>query len=136
MIKQNIFIINFKPLYEILEEIKENLPFSFINFKNEEAFVKDSNLDKINSLKNVDEIIINTDVPHILIENGILKKGQIEKNQSSKRLRWSAQLSRTQAIKGPFLPPRPTSAPYLLPFDLLGFLYFVFVFVLLLHLFF
>mgnify|MGYP001198010057 FL=1 len=50
MIKQNIFIINFKPLYEILEEIKENLPFSFINFKNEEAFVKDSNLDKINSL--------------------------------------------------------------------------------------
>ena len=50
MIKQNIFIINFKPLYEILEEIKENLPFSFINFKNEEAFVQDSNLDKINSL--------------------------------------------------------------------------------------
>mgnify|MGYP000907665734 CR=1 FL=1 len=50
MIKQNIFIINFKPLYEILEEIKENLSFIFKNFKNEEAFVKDSNLDKINSL--------------------------------------------------------------------------------------
>ena len=50
MNKQNIFIININPLYEILEEIKENLPFDFINFKNEEDFLKENNLDKINSL--------------------------------------------------------------------------------------
>ena len=50
MTKQNIFIININPLYEILEEIKENLPFSFINFINEADFLKENNLDKINSL--------------------------------------------------------------------------------------
>jgi hypothetical protein len=50
MTKQNIFIININPVYEILEEIKENLPFDFINFKNEEDFLKENNLDKINSL--------------------------------------------------------------------------------------
>ena len=50
MTKQNIFIININPLYEILEEIKENLPFSFINFINEKDFLKENNLDKINSL--------------------------------------------------------------------------------------
>ena len=50
MTKQNVFIININPLYEILEEIKENLPFSFINFINEEDFLKENNLDKINSL--------------------------------------------------------------------------------------
>ena len=50
MTKQNVFIININPLYEILEEIKENLAFSFINFINEEDFLKENNLDKINSL--------------------------------------------------------------------------------------
>ena len=50
MTKQNVFIININPLYEILEEIKENLPFSFINFINEKDFLKENNLDKINSL--------------------------------------------------------------------------------------
>ena len=50
MIKQNVFIINFNPLYEILEEIKENLSFKIIKFENEDDFVKNSDLDKINSL--------------------------------------------------------------------------------------
>ena len=34
MIKQNIFIINFNSLYEILEEIKENLSFNIIRYEN------------------------------------------------------------------------------------------------------
>ena len=34
MIKQNIFIVNFNPLYEILEEIKENLSFNIIRYEN------------------------------------------------------------------------------------------------------
>ena len=50
MIKQNIFIINFNSLYEILYEIKENLPFKVIKYENEDDFIKDSNLDTINSL--------------------------------------------------------------------------------------
>jgi len=50
MIKQNIFIINFNLLYEILDEIKENLPFKVIKYENEDDFIKDSNLDIINSL--------------------------------------------------------------------------------------
>ena len=50
MIKQNIFIINFNSLYEILEEIKENLSFKIINFKNEDDFIKSIDLDMLNSL--------------------------------------------------------------------------------------
>ena len=62
MIKQNVFIINFNPLYEILEEIKENLSFKIIKFENEDDFVKNSDLDKINSLiisKNNQNLIAN-----------------------------------------------------------------------------
>ena len=50
MIKQNVFIINYNPLYEILDEIKENLSFNIIKFENEEDFIKVSNLEIINSL--------------------------------------------------------------------------------------
>ena len=38
MIKQNIFIVNFNSLYEILEEIKGNLFFNIIKYDNEEDF--------------------------------------------------------------------------------------------------
>ena len=41
MIKQNIFIINFSPLYEILDEIKENLSFHIIKHENEDCFIKE-----------------------------------------------------------------------------------------------
>ena len=50
MIKQNVFIINFNSLYEILNEIKENLSFTLINHENEENFDKDKSFDKKNSL--------------------------------------------------------------------------------------
>jgi hypothetical protein len=50
MIKQNIFIINFSSLYEILDEIKENLSFNIINYENEENLIKDEVFDKKNSL--------------------------------------------------------------------------------------
>ena len=38
----NIFIINFNSLYEILDEIKENLSFKVINFENAEDFKKNN----------------------------------------------------------------------------------------------
>jgi len=50
MIKQNVFIINLNPLYEILDEIKENLSFKIIKFANEDDFIKNSYLDIANSL--------------------------------------------------------------------------------------
>ena len=50
MIKQNVFIINLNSLYEILDEIKENLSFKIIKFANEDDFIKNSYLDIANSL--------------------------------------------------------------------------------------
>tara|TARA_B110000967_G_scaffold154351_1_gene158999 strand:+ start:564 stop:1151 length:588 start_codon:yes stop_codon:yes gene_type:complete len=50
MIKQNVFIINFNPLYEILYENKENLSFNIIKYENEEKFIVDKIFDKKNSL--------------------------------------------------------------------------------------
>ncbi|MDA7565464.1 winged helix-turn-helix domain-containing protein [Candidatus Pelagibacter sp.] len=47
---QNVFIINFKLLYEILDEIKENLSFKIIKFDEEKNFEKDQNLDIKNSV--------------------------------------------------------------------------------------
>ena len=50
MIKQNVFIINLNSLYEILDEIKENLSFKIIKFDEEKNFEKDKNLDIKNSV--------------------------------------------------------------------------------------
>ena len=50
MIKQNVFIINFDSLYEILDEIKENLSFNLIKYENINDFIKDPNLDLLNCL--------------------------------------------------------------------------------------
>ena len=47
---QNVFIINFNSLYEILDEIKENLSFKIIKFENEEDFEKKFDLDRLDYL--------------------------------------------------------------------------------------
>ena len=47
---QNVFIINFNSLYEILDEIKENLFFRVIKLENENSIKNNSDLDMINSL--------------------------------------------------------------------------------------
>ena len=47
---QNVFIINLSSLYEILDEIKENLSFKIIKCDSEEAFTEESDLDIKNSL--------------------------------------------------------------------------------------
>ena len=64
MIKQNVFIINFNSLYEILDEIKENLSFDLIKVKNEVHFIKNDIFDKKNSL-----IIINYNNKLVSIKN-------------------------------------------------------------------
>jgi hypothetical protein len=50
MIKQNIFIINYNRLYEILDEIKENLSFNIIKYNHEEELIKNCTIDIKNSL--------------------------------------------------------------------------------------
>ncbi|MDA8992238.1 winged helix-turn-helix domain-containing protein [Candidatus Pelagibacter ubique] len=47
---QNVFIINFNSLYEILDEIKENLSFKIIKLENEEDFEKKFDLDRLDYL--------------------------------------------------------------------------------------
>ena len=59
---QNVFIINFNSLYEILDEIKENLSFKIIKFENEENFEKKFDLDRLDYL-----VISKTD--HKLLPN-------------------------------------------------------------------
>ena len=48
--KQNIFIINFNLLYEILDEIKENLSFRIVKYEKVEEVIKADPLDIKNSL--------------------------------------------------------------------------------------
>jgi|TARA_B110000259_G_C13851259_1_gene336912 hypothetical protein len=50
MIKQNIFIVNLDSLYEILDEIKENLSLKIIKIENQNDFIENTDLDIINSL--------------------------------------------------------------------------------------
>ena len=47
---QNVIIINYNSLYEIFDDLKENLSFKIIKFKNEDDFLKDNSLDKRKSL--------------------------------------------------------------------------------------
>ena len=50
MIKQNIFIINYNSLYEILNEIKDNLSFNVENSVSEDDLIENFSLDIKNSL--------------------------------------------------------------------------------------
>ena len=71
---QNVFIINFNSLYEILDEIKENLFFKIIKFENEENFKKNIDLDIVNYL-----IISKTD-HKLLLNNNITNKNFLNFN--------------------------------------------------------
>jgi len=62
---QNVFIINFNSLYEILDEIKENLFFKIIKFKNEEDFKNNNDLDITNCLiisKTFSRLLLNKNI--------------------------------------------------------------------------
>ena len=59
---QNVFIINFNLLYEILDEIKENLYFKIIEIKNEEDLKNNLDLNRLDYL-----VISKTD--HKLLPN-------------------------------------------------------------------
>lgn len=50
MISQNVFIVNYNSLYEILYEIKENLSFNIIKFESEDNFISNCDLNTTNFL--------------------------------------------------------------------------------------
>ena len=50
MIKQTIHIIDFKILYNILDEIKDYLKFQILHYKNEENFLNSNNMNLNDSL--------------------------------------------------------------------------------------
>ena len=64
MIKQNVNIVNLNLLYKILEEIKEKLPFDIKEYKNEEDYTVQNNIDLKNSL-----IITNSNTNSLVKKN-------------------------------------------------------------------
>ena len=71
---QNVFIINIKSLYEIFNEIKENLSFKVIKFENENDFKMNNELDTLNCL------IITKTNPNLLLNNNISDKNFFDLN--------------------------------------------------------
>ena len=71
---QNVFIINFNSLYEILDEIKENLSFKIIKIENEEDFEQKLDLDKL------DYLVISKTDHKLLLNNNITDKNLLDFN--------------------------------------------------------
>ena len=71
---QNVFIVNIKSLYEIFNEIKENLSFKVIKFENENDFKMNNELDTLNCL------IITKTNPNLLLNNNISDKNFFDLN--------------------------------------------------------
>ena len=69
MIKQTIHIIDFKVLYNILDEIKDYLKFQILYYKNEENFLNSNNLNFNDSL-----ILVKSDKQIFLNNEKINKK--------------------------------------------------------------
>ena len=66
MIKQKVFIINYNSLYEILDEIKENLSFKIIKFTKENDLVENFDAEILNSLiisNNNQKLSLNKHIP-------------------------------------------------------------------------
>ena len=90
---QKVFIINFNSLYEILEEIKENLFFKIIKFEKEDDFKKKLNSDIIDYL-----VISKTD--HKLLLNGnITDKNFLDLNDLPLSLKKLLELINIKLIK-------------------------------------
>ncbi len=93
MNKQNVFIINFNQLYEILEEIKENLSFKIIKCNSEEDFIKSSDLNLINSL------IISKSYRKILSNKNIIKRNLLNFNDFPLQLNKLLELINIQLLQ-------------------------------------
>jgi hypothetical protein len=90
---QNIFIINYNSLYEILDEIKENLPFKIIKLENEENFQKNYDLDITNCL------IISKNSNKLLTYNNITNKNLLDFNDLPLSLKKLLEIINIKLIK-------------------------------------
>ena len=93
MIKQNIFIINFNSLYEILDEIKENLSFKVIKYENEDDFLEVFDLDIKNSL------IISKSNQKIFLNKNIKEKNLLNLNNFPLHINSLLEFINIQLIK-------------------------------------
>ena len=69
---QNVFILNNNSLYEILDEIKENLSFTIIKIENEEDFKKKFDLNRL------DYLVISKTDHKLLLNNNITDKNFLD----------------------------------------------------------
>jgi hypothetical protein len=90
---QNVFIINFNLLYEILDEIKENLSYKIIKFEKEEDFKKATDLDIINCL------VISKTSQKVLLNNNITYKNILDFNNFPLPLKKLLELINIKLIK-------------------------------------
>ena len=90
---QNVFVINFNSLYEILDEIKENLSFKIIKFENKEYFKKKLDLGKIDCL-----VISKTD-HKLLLNDNITNKNFLDLNDLPLSLKKLLELINIKLIK-------------------------------------
>ena len=93
MLIQNVFIIDFNPLYEILNEIKGNLSFKIIKFENKEDFKKNHDLDITNCL------IISKTNHKLLLNNNITNKNFLDFNDFPISLKKLLELINIKLIK-------------------------------------
>ena len=90
---QNVFIVNFNSLYEILDEIKENLSFQIINIENDEDFKRNSDLDITNCL------MISKNNHKLLLNNNIKNKNLLNFNDLPLSLKKLLELINIKLIK-------------------------------------
>ena len=90
---QNVFIINFNSLYEILDEIKENLSFKI------EKFINEEDLKKKLDLNTKDYLVISKINHKLLINNNITNKDLSNFNNLPLSLKKLTELINIKLIK-------------------------------------
>ena len=90
---QNVFIINFNSLYEILDEIKENLSFTIIKIDNEDNFKKKFDLNRL------DYLVISKTDHKLLLNNNITDKNFLDLNNLPLSLKKLLELINIKLIK-------------------------------------
>jgi DNA-binding response OmpR family regulator len=90
---QNVFIINFNSLYEILDEIKENLSFKIIKVENEKYFEKKLDLDRL------DHLVISKTDRKLLLNNNTTDKNFLDFNDLPLSFKKLLELINVKLIK-------------------------------------
>ena len=90
---QSVFILNFNSLYEILDEIKENLSFTIRKIDNEEDFKKKFDLNRS------DYLIISKTDHKLLLNNNITDKNVLDLNDLPLSFKKLVELINIKLIK-------------------------------------